>query len=75
MLYCYSGLQATTFITSNKIKGIFHPSFTKKDGKFLPSLMTDYLIQSVALLPQGASSSITVQQMLHSGVYSTTAEV
>lgn len=43
MLYCYSGLQATTFITSNKIK-----------GKFLPSLMTDYLIQSVALLPQAA---------------------
>lgn len=64
MLYCYSGLQATTFITSNKIK-----------GKFLPSLMTDYLIQSVALLPQGASSSITLQQMLHSSIYSTTAEV
>lgn len=64
MLYCYSGLQATTFITSNKIK-----------GKFLPSLMTDYLIQSVALLPQGTNSSITLQQMLHSSIYSTTAEV
>lgn len=64
MLYCYSGLQATTFITSNKIK-----------GKFLPSLMTDYLIQSVALLPQGANSSITLQQMLDSSIYSTTAEV
>lgn len=74
MLYCYSGLQATTFITSNNIKGIFHPSFTKKDGKFLPSLKTDYLIQSVALLPQVASS-FTVQQMLHSSIYSTTAEV
>lgn len=37
--------------------------------------MTDYLIQSVALLPQGANSSITLQQMLHSSIYSTTAEV